>query len=183
MNKLKIKQKTGVEHKPEPQSARNTLPAPFQNPDVPEAPDALAISCQLPTLAYLPAGIPAELRTQILEAPAHLYAALAPRDAVESILARLLVATSQAAMSSFGTATMTASPLVRELNMRGGAKLALAVTEITKAYDHHRGHGVRSVNVGQVKVEPGGQAIVGNVDHGPKAGLPRPLKPSGGALE
>jgi hypothetical protein len=39
----------------------------------------------------------------------------------------------------------------------------LAVTEIVKVLDHHRGQDRQKVTVGQVNVESGGQAIVGNV--------------------
>jgi hypothetical protein len=42
-------------------------------------------------------------------------------------------------------------------------KGALVVTELTKAYDARRGRGKQTVNVGQVNVEAGGQAVVGNV--------------------
>ena len=37
------------------------------------------------------------------------------------------------------------------------------MAELTKAYDGRRARGKQTVNVGQVNVEAGGQAVVGNV--------------------
>ena len=91
------------------------------------------------------------------------------RDALESIYNRLLVALTQGAMSSIANAMKTSEPVARETEMRLGIKCAKAFTELAKALDAHRGQGAKSVNVGQVNVEAGAQAIVGNVDHKPQS--------------
>jgi hypothetical protein len=87
------------------------------------------------------------------------------RDALESIYNRLLVVMTQGAMSSIANAMRISEPVARETEMRMGIKCAQAFTELAKALDAHRGQGAKSVNVGQVNVEAGAQAIVGNVDH------------------
>jgi hypothetical protein len=51
----------------------------------------------------------------------------------------------------------------RKVNLGIAVKGSLAVTEIVKVPDHHRGQDRQKVTVGQVNVESGGQAIVGNV--------------------
>jgi hypothetical protein len=52
--------------------------------------------------------------------------------------------------------------------LKHATKGALAIAELVKAFDGHRGRGKQNVTVGQVSVESGGQAVVGNVNLGAK---------------
>jgi hypothetical protein len=105
-----------------------------------------------------------ERQRDMMECSLALYAALEPGDATESVLARLTVATSNASMDSFSRAAQSGCHAVaRDLNLKYGIKAALAVVELTKALDQHRGRYRQTVSVGQVNVQAGGRAIVGNV--------------------
>ncbi len=58
--------------------------------------------------------------------------------------------------------------MIHEANLNLGIKATLAVTEVVKVLDKHRGGERQKVTVGQVNVQSGGQAIVGNVGPGAK---------------
>ncbi|HAN62623.1 MAG TPA: hypothetical protein DCQ79_01935 [Rhizobiales bacterium] len=93
-----------------------------------------------------------------------LYAAIEPRDAVESLLARIMVGLGNGVMDCLGRAAESGDWLEpRKVNLGFAVKGGLAVAQIVKALDHHRGQDRQKVTVGQVNVESGGQAIVGNV--------------------
>ena len=93
-----------------------------------------------------------------------LLAEFAPADAVESTLAPLIVALRNSVMDSLGLATK-ALPERRDLELNIAIKGLGAIAELVRVYDAHRGHGNRRVSVGNVNVEPGAQAIVGNVEN------------------
>jgi hypothetical protein len=63
----------------------------------------------------------------------------------------------------------------RDLNLRHAFKGATVVTQLVDTLERVRGNRPGNVNVGQVNVESGGQAIVGSVQAGPRA-----MKPNGG---
>jgi hypothetical protein len=93
-----------------------------------------------------------------------LFAAIEPRDAIESVLARLMVGLSNGVMDCLARTARSGDWLeARKVNLGIAVKGSLAVTEIVKVLDHHRGQDRQKVTVGQVNVESGGQAIVGNV--------------------
>ena len=52
------------------------------------------------------------------------------------------------------------------MDLKWATKGALVLAQLTKAYDGRRVRAKQNVNVGQVKVEAGGQAVVGNVTSG-----------------
>jgi hypothetical protein len=54
------------------------------------------------------------------------------------------------------------------LNLRYGIKSSAAFTALMKAIDGHRNQRRNNVSVGSVKLEPGAQAIIGNVATGDK---------------
>lgn len=137
-------------------------------------PDALLVAHQVTDSVNVPAGDYA-LEWQLRSGAVALYAAIEPRDALESILARMAVGLSNGIMDCLGRAARHGEWLKsRDVNLRHAIKGSLAVTEMVKAIDNHRGRDRQKVSVGQVNVQSGGQAIVGNVerrghqDHAPE---------------
>jgi hypothetical protein len=127
-------------------------------------PDAMAIAYQVAGSVSVAPGTDHTHEWQFRNDAIALYAAIEPRDAIESLLARLMVGLSNAVMDCLGRAAQSGNWLEpRKLNLGFAVKGGLAVTQIVKALDHHRGQDRQKVTVGQVNVESGGQAIVGNV--------------------
>jgi hypothetical protein len=86
----------------------------------------------------------------------------APADAVESTLASVTVGLRNAVLASFAMATKGICER-RDIELSTAFKGARVLAELLEAFDAHRGHGNRRINVGNVNVESGAQAIVGNV--------------------
>jgi hypothetical protein len=95
-----------------------------------------------------------------------LYAALESNNAMESIVDRVIIGVSSATMDCFARAASTAQIPARDVNLRYAMKGADTLGNLVKLRDARRGGGQRSVTVGKLKVESGGQAIVGNVNAG-----------------
>lgn len=92
---------------------------------------------------------------------------LKPKDAMESIVGRCLVATSMASMECFAlSANPTLPAHLREANIRLGLKATEAVVQVAKtlAELQNRPTGKEQPANYTVNVEEGGQAIVGNVN-------------------
>ena len=108
-----------------------------------------------------------------------LYGACGPTDAIESILLRQLVALNNAGMDGYRRAAQTNNLQARDLELRHAVKATAAVAELIRTLDARRGRGPKSVNVGQVNVEAGGQAIVGSVEapHRPDRSTESPSSP------
>jgi hypothetical protein len=142
--------------------------ATVEPPPVPlTEPDAVVIAYQVTDSIHAPIGTDFAIQRHLMHGSLALYAEIAPRDALESVMARLLVGLVNGGMDSFGRAARAGDWLVaREANLKVGIKSTLAATEVIKAFDNHRGRERQKVTVGQVNVQSGGQAIVGNV--GPK---------------
>ena len=92
----------------------------------------------------------------------NLYAAFNPRDPVESLLARQLVALGNASMGCFRRASCKSG--ARDMELGLGIKASSMVFEGLRVLDERRGRNQKIVNVGQVNVESGAQAFVGNVE-------------------
>lgn len=91
---------------------------------------------------------------------------IAPKDAVEGMLAAQMVATHNAAMECFRRAMLPEQPHAgREMNLSQANRLTRSYTTLVAALDKHRGKGQQTVRVEHVHVHSGGQAIVGNVSH------------------
>jgi len=104
---------------------------------------------------------------KLMDGAVALYLSLKPHDPVESILARLIVAGTNASLDCLARATKCDDSVrARETNLRHGLKGTMYVDSLIKSLETHRGKGRSNVTVGQVKVEAGGQAIVGNVETG-----------------
>ena len=91
----------------------------------------------------------------------------APSDAVESTLAPVIVGIRNAVMTSLHLATR-GSDERRDVEQNAAFKGAAVLVQLVEAYDAHRGHGGRRFTVGNVNVESGAQAIVGNVETTPR---------------
>jgi hypothetical protein len=86
-----------------------------------------------------------------------------PRDAVESTLVPVIVGIKNAVMTGLGLST-NGFVERRDVEINLALKGAGVLAELLQAFDAHRGHGNRRVTVGNVNVESGAQAIVGNVE-------------------
>ena len=104
-----------------------------------------------------------------------LYRGLEPRDAIESILARLAVAVTNLTMDCFYRAAQCDQALpARDLNLRHGMKGAVAAADLLKVLNSRRSQGLKKFTVGKVNVEAGGQAIVGNIETGERRKATKP---------
>jgi hypothetical protein len=88
-------------------------------------------------------------------------------DPIECIIAGLMCGISDMTMESLARAARSTNPQNTEIFAKIATKGALVVTELAKAFDQHRGRGKQSVSVGQVNVQAGGQAVVGQVTSAP----------------
>ena len=91
----------------------------------------------------------------------------APADAIESTLAPVIVGIRNAVMASLHLAT-GGSGERRDIELNTALKGAGVLAQLLEAFDDHRGHGGRRFTVGNVNVESGAQAIVGNVETAPR---------------
>jgi hypothetical protein len=91
----------------------------------------------------------------------------APADAVESTYAPVIVGIRNAVMTSLRLATR-GSVERRDCELTTAFKGAGVLAQLLEAFDAHRGHGGRRFTVGNVNVESGAQAIVGNVETTPR---------------
>ncbi|ODS03855.1 hypothetical protein AUC71_07380 [Methyloceanibacter marginalis] len=93
-----------------------------------------------------------------------LYSGLDPRDPHESILDRLAVAGLNAAMEANAKSVNSSKDAwVSEKYTRIFCQNSAAVVKLLEARDKHRARQTQTVNVRDVNVHPGAQAIVGNV--------------------
>jgi hypothetical protein len=92
------------------------------------------------------------------------YREFGPLDATERVLATLCVGLQNAAMASLQHAAEVNCFDVRSREQKNAERAAKVVIDLVGALDRHRGCGNQDVQVGQVTVETGGQAIVGNVN-------------------
>jgi hypothetical protein len=91
-------------------------------------------------------------------------AGIAPRDALEGMLAAQLVATHQTALECFRRAAIPEQSFeARQANLAQANRLVRSYAALVEALDRHRGKGRQVVRVEHVTVEAGGQAIVGAV--------------------
>jgi hypothetical protein len=148
-------------------------------PQVPEAPHSEAavptgaelyrqgsdVLARLQTAASLNTSEFSDDIAELLKAGAIArYYEFAPADATDRNLATLIVGLQNATMTSLQHAAEVNCPDVRSQELRNAARAAKVVIELTEALDRHRGRNKQDVQVGQVTVESGGQAVVGNVN-------------------
>jgi hypothetical protein len=113
-------------------------------------------------------SIDPKLQTQRAFSAIDLYRRIDPSDAIESILARLAVGLTNAAMDSLDRAASIQQTLQgRQIELRLGHKSTAAIVDVLKLLRQRQGSGSESVKVGSVNVASGGQAIVGPVQSTP----------------
>ena len=113
-----------------------------------------------------------DFKNMMTEGALDLYKNIPRQDALDSMLAMLAASITSASLDCLSQAALS-SPVnlqVRDLNLRHGMKGAAVAAELAKALDNRRGAKSEKVTVGQVNVEAGGQAIVGNVESAPHPG-------------
>ncbi|CUK08370.1 hypothetical protein PH7735_03236 [Shimia thalassica] len=91
---------------------------------------------------------------------------IAPRDAVERLLAVQMAATHVATIRSARWLANSDQLEQAQVHFNGYNKLARTFTAQVEALRKHRNGGKQTVTVQHVNVEEGGQAIVGNVQQG-----------------
>lgn len=106
-------------------------------------------------------------------------AGIAPRDEAEGLLAAQMAATHHVALDCLKKAQAAGCPqAVRELNLRYADRFLRTYATQMEALKRYRTSGQQRVTVEHVHVHQGGQAIVGNVQHGgqsaPAGALPEP---------
>lgn len=95
---------------------------------------------------------------------------LAPRDAVERMLAVQMAATHVATIRSAGWLSRSENLPQAQTHSTAYAKLSRTFAAQVEALRKHRSGGEQRVTVHHINVADGGQAIVGNVQHGGRAG-------------
>ena len=125
--------------------------------------DSLA-AIQVSWSLKMPSGLSDPDRNKISEASMARYREFASADATERLLASLSVSLQSAAMTSLQYAAVTESLPARTEELNNAIRAARAAAELLGQLDGRRGRGKQTVAVGQVTVETGGQAIVGNVN-------------------
>jgi hypothetical protein len=126
--------------------------------------DALAL-VQVTAATALPSHVNVTEQTKevLVESAEALYEDFRTADPIDSILARLMCGISSMTMDSLSRGTWSQNLVQREMELKTATRGALVIAELTKAYDGRRTRGKQTVNVGQVNVGSGGQAVVGNV--------------------
>jgi hypothetical protein len=127
-----------------------------------ELSDLLAV-LQVQQSVQVPSGASEQMYSLTRGAIAR-YRDFAPADATERHLVTLCVGLENAAMVSLRHAAGTDVLPVRTEELKNAMSATHAVTKLLDTLERRRGRGKQSIMVGQVTVETGGQAIVGNVN-------------------
>lgn len=185
--KMKPKQlaSRGVPHKESTSSRTDKspsakLPAPARSsaPDktisVYQKRDALALVQVTAAAIAIPLNVTQESEELLAESAEALYRDFRAADPIDSILAMLMCGISSMTMDAILRGKRCQTLEQREMELKSATRGALVVAELTKAYDGRRARDKQTVNVGQVNVEAGGQAVVGNVTSAPKIEDPTP---------
>ena len=114
------------------------------------------------TKIVAPWGLNSHQRRKIKGEVIALYSSLGSRNPIESMIDRDLVGINLATMDCLARVALSDSR-AREVNLRYAMQGAATLINLVKLRDGRRGLSPQNVSVGNVKVEAGGQAIVGNV--------------------
>jgi len=90
---------------------------------------------------------------------------IAPKDALEGMLATQLIATHMAAMDCYVHVNKTNDRATHAYHLNQVNKLSRTFVALLEALNRHRGKGQQKVTVEHVHVHQGGQAIVGHVEN------------------
>jgi hypothetical protein len=166
-----------------PDSARSSAPNKVKVIKVYQERDALAV-VQVTAATVIPSNAPKQDEELFAGSTVALYQDFRAGDPIDSILARLLCGITNMTMDALARGARSNTLVRREMELKSATKGALVVTELTRAYDARRGRTKQTVNVGQVNVEAGGQAVVGNVAAAKRSGeVSHPTSPSQTAME
>jgi hypothetical protein len=113
-------------------------------------------------LSTNPSNLPLVEKPEMRREAIALYSALQPEDATDSIFVRLMVAMTSNVMECHARLAERRDPKVADLYFRHAVKGTMAIIELSEARERRRCP--KQIMVGQVNVEAGGQAIVGNVE-------------------
>lgn len=116
-------------------------------------------------LLWLPSSLGEEERNARIVRALELYEGLKPEGSAEGMLAVQMVGTHSMALECLRRASIEEQTFEgREQNLKHAQKLMALYAQQLATLDKHRGKGQQKVTVEHVNVEPGGQAIVGNVE-------------------
>jgi len=126
--------------------------------------DALAV-LQVTSATSIPSDVSVTEDTKevLAESAEALYHDFQAADPIDSILATLMCGISSMTMDAVARGKRSQTLEQREMELKSATRGALVIAELTKVYDGRRARGKQTVNVGQVNVASGGQAVVGNV--------------------
>jgi len=111
--------------------------------------------------------LPPMANLELREDACKLYKGLHPRNTSEAMLATLAVGLFNASLGSIAEGTrQDTPPAVRDINLKNGIKAAASVGDFLEKLRAMQSGNYQTVRVGNVNVEAGGQAIVGNVQSG-----------------
>ncbi len=110
-----------------------------------------------------PSGLDSHQRRKANGEVIALYSSLGSRNPIESMIDRNLVGINLATMDCLARVALSSNSRAREMNLRYAMQGAATLIDLVKLRDARRGLSPQNVSVGNVKVEAGGQAIVGNV--------------------
>ena len=113
---------------------------------------------------FLTENTPKETRDMKINAAMETLRQIAPRDGVEGMLAVQMASTHQAAMECLRRAALPNQTFEgRNMALKHGEKLLRLYMDQVKTLNKQRGKGDQKMIIEHVNVEPGGQAIVGQV--------------------
>ncbi len=113
---------------------------------------------------WLPESTSEDTKTMKLNAAMETLRQIAPRDGVEGMLAVQMTSTHQAAMECLRRAAIPNQTFEgRNMALKHGEKLLRLYMDQVKTLNKQRGKGDQKMVIEHVNVEPGGQAIVGQV--------------------
>jgi hypothetical protein len=118
---------------------------------------------------WLPEKISEDAVKLKIAAAQEILRQIAPQDGVEGMLAVQMASTHQAAMDCLRRAALQNQTIEgRNMALKHGEKLLRLYMDQVKALGKHRGQGDQKMTIEHVNVEPGGQAIVGQVRNKPQ---------------
>jgi hypothetical protein len=152
-----------------PDATRPSAPKKVRTIGVCHKRDALAL-VQVTAAMAIPLNVTEESEEVLAESAEVLYHDFRAADPIDSILATLMCGISSMTMDAIARGKRSQTLEQREMELKSATRGALVMAELTKAYDGRRARGKQTVNVGQVNVEAGGQAVVGNVTSASRPG-------------
>lgn len=130
------------------------------------------------SLIPMPPSIGETQRDALYVKAIDLFESIGPADGIEGMLAAQMVGTHNATMECLRRAMIFDQSLeAQKVYLSQAERLMNLYTRHVDALARHRGGGQPNITVGQVNVESGGQAIVGNVGVGAGGGAPAPSPP------